>query len=304
MALEDTQAARRIRYLTPVNAGKVLGNGRYWTVPFLRRYLERADIALRSRAEDGFLYAVHGPELARRVQVGGSGGFENEREKQSYALVALGILGAAAHSFGELTKAQVSFAEGKLLLDAQVLLPGFVARFLWRLAAFEHALGHSDDSSLARATQLPQHEVSPVDRGRLALVKGQIACMEGRGGGEELAEALLCAGTHRRGVLADLRDDVLTASLSVVRERALPLFAHHGLMQAIVHVRKSGVYSLPKRDAIRLLWIEGYIHYAQGLGRYGVRVLERAGKWIAELPDTEAELLAQDIKAAQAAEDT
>lgn len=112
-------ARRRIRYLTPLNASKVLAHPRYWTVAFLSLFLETCDETCFHDPEAGYLLAQHAPELARRIATDGDGGYACDGERRGFEIRALAVWGSCCRAYGELTRSETAYCLAyELIADA------------------------------------------------------------------------------------------------------------------------------------------------------------------------------------------
>ncbi|MEM8994716.1 MAG: hypothetical protein AAGF23_07980 [Acidobacteriota bacterium] len=297
----ERQAARRIHYFSSTEAGKVLGHPRYWTLPFLVRYLDKAAAATLEDPEEGFLFAVHGPELARRVPMDPASGYGDDARRRSFIVLALGLLGDAARRSGRLGKAEACFLEGRLLLEDE-WVAGPVAGFLWRLLEFDLESKRPTAEVVRIVSDLPADDVDPADVGRLFLVRSKIGLAAGGDVGPLLVGALTAAGAGRGSRYERLREDLFSLALAAVRGGQTRGIADHGLVAAVSRLRKRSGPAFSRRHRVMLLWIEGYAHSVQGLSRFGIRLLRRASRQLDVLDAGEQGELRSDLAAALARE--
>ncbi|MEO1370671.1 MAG: hypothetical protein AAFX50_26105, partial [Acidobacteriota bacterium] len=218
-----------MHYFSSATAGKVLGHPRYWTLPFLMRYLDKAAAQTGKDPENGFLWAVHGPELARRVPVDRTAGYRDTAHRRSFILRALGLLGDAARLSGRTGRAEACFLEGRLLLE-QEWVAGPVAGFLWRLLDFNAASKKPSDDIVEIVSKLAKDDVEPLDAGRLALVRSKIGLAAAEEVGPLLVDALTAAGDGRGSGYERFREDAFSLALDAVRGGQPRRILDHGLV--------------------------------------------------------------------------
>lgn len=156
----EKAARRRIRYVTPLTASKVLGHPRYWSVAFLRLFLEACDEACFHDPEAGYLQAQHAAELARRIPIGDGAGYECAAEQRDWRLRALVVWGSCCRAYGELIQAEAAYGRAhELLRSAEVdrpPAPDVLGELKTRQAVLWMSRGALDKAleSLAEAVQL------------------------------------------------------------------------------------------------------------------------------------------------------
>ena len=273
--MQDPVAAakRRIGYLTPFNAGKVLAHRRYQTKPFVVLYFERLEQALHTDPEAGFLFALHAQELARRVPDGLPLGYEDPIERPAFRLVALGYLAVAAQAIGELAKAQASIAEGdSLARHHEIPLPAKI-RFAALKAKYLVGLGQNPEQLIATARALvPDEERAKLGADLAALLFAQARFdLARRKASTHLAEILFLAqGEDRRATR--LRQIVLADLLHRLRRKAITIGSLAPLLSMIIWLRKRSRGA----ERILLFWIEGLINRELGIERGAKRRLQWA----------------------------
>lgn len=266
---EEKRARRRIRYLSPLNAGKVLGHPRYRTRLFFSHYLERSEASVFASAEDGFLYAMHLPGLARLVPIGGAG-FRDHAERAGAHLRALGLFGLSAELYGEATTSQAAFAEGRFAISQEAELPepdkiaflAFQAEYL--------ASRHLDPRSVVEEGLAGARTPGEL-RGRLllALARYELATHQST---DALHEVLGCA-LEENPRSRRLRHRFFETATSALRRACLGQRACGRLLHAAVRGRRRLRRDV---DRARLFWIEGLALTAFGARRLGEKRLRRA----------------------------
>lgn len=272
LAMQDPVAAakRRIRYLTPLNAGKVLAHRRYQTKPFVVLYLERIEEAFHEDPEAGFLYALHAQELARRVPDGAPIGYADPSERHAFRLVALGHLAEAAQAVGELAKAQASIAEGTFLLRRDEIPLWARVRFQANKAGYLVDLGQNPKQLITEAmAHIPDDERPQlsVDLAALLFAQARFDLAE-RKASTAIAEILYLATGHdaRAG---RLRQRVLADLLHRLRHGAITMASLTPALPMVIWLRKSS----RGLERITLFWIEGLINRDLGIDRSAKRRL-------------------------------
>lgn len=120
----EHQARRRLRRVTPDNAGKVVSSDIYWTVPFLELYLEKCDAVAFEAPAEAYKLAFHAPSLADLIGVGNRAGeYATEREKLSHQIRARCVLGSACFRIGKNDDATRAYAQAQDLLSCGEVLP-------------------------------------------------------------------------------------------------------------------------------------------------------------------------------------
>ena len=273
----ERAAQRRIGYVSPLTAGKVLGHARYWTLPFLRLYLDLCDETAFHHPEEGYLLGQHAPELARRIPYG-EHGYASKIERQSWRAHALAVWGSCCRICGELTQAESAYRLALELTERRELSEDCRGEVHVRLGVLRMVQGQQE--AVDEVSRAIEFFSAAENQQRVA------DCLSIRG----LARYL--ARDPKR--LADLaRALELTDGKSARGRRTLTTILHN---MALV-ISRGGVDVAAQEMAYRLLmvvkrrlprnrsvqkakitWVEGLLLARLGITRLAERRLQRARK--------------------------
>ncbi|MEM6794660.1 MAG: hypothetical protein AAF725_11820 [Acidobacteriota bacterium] len=278
-------ARRRIRYISPLNAGKVLAHGRYWSLPFLKLYLEGCDEKIFLEPEDGFLLAQHAPELARRIGVGGEGHYLSEREKRSWRVRALAVWGSSCRAYGELTQAEAAYRLGFELLEEGIDDESSGELHL-RAAVLALTQAHGDAASLVESA-LESFERSAIDQKRAdaLAIRGLIKIMasdpEGLVDSARVLSLVDPGGARgRRTMVSALHNMALAATRGTSSIEAQDFACR--LLRETKRKMASKPNSSPK---MKVLWVEGLLLAKMGITRLAEKRLARSRDGLRKLHD-------------------
>ena len=290
---------RRIRYVQPNNAAKVLGHRRYWSLPFLRLYMDLCDERLFDVPEEGYLLAQNLPELARRIEVGRSedGHYPSSSAKASWQIRSLAVWGSACRARGELTQAAAAYATATRLAADEGVAPkdSAIGELAARSAVLDLTLGRCEDA--------------------LAQAERALAVFRSRHDVIRLADTLVIRGLVRTHLqiagpppLADYIEAIRWTDPRDRRSRRTFLCALHNIVVAIYRdagdapsleetykvLRRLGKELARRPMSItkaKIQWVEGLILARLGTERLAWRRLRRARSSIRQLGDRRAETL-------------
>lgn len=286
-------ARRRIRYISPLNAGKVLAHRRYWTLPFLRLYLETCDEHIFHDPEDGYLLAQHAPELARRIETGrADGAYAGEDEKRSWRVRALAVWGSSCRAYGELTQAEAAYrlatelaaggvdpeSAGELRLRAAVLAFSRLDASAGPL--LEQAI--TDFSAAGRQGRLAD---ALVVRGALRIREMDPLGLVDSARALELADATMARG--QRTMIGALHNMAIAATRGTSSIESQEVA--HRLLQTVKKRLANKPRSLTK---MRVFWVEGLLLAKMGITRLAEKRLLRVRDGLQQLGDALALTLA------------
>ncbi|MEM9554733.1 MAG: hypothetical protein AAGC60_10775 [Acidobacteriota bacterium] len=274
---EQKKARDRMRLVTPETSYKVLGHPRYWTVEFLRLYLDHCDAVALDDPDAACTMAEQAPMLAQRIRVGErSGEFPNEAQKRSLRLLALAVHGSCCRASERLRQAQECFDACEAFLAEGVTLEA-AAELKRRQAGL---LGMRGDTRALR------------------LVDEALEIFARASGLEGEAEALLLRAAlehrfQRATGLADASRAMRAARLTTDRGQRTVEAALHFLTFTLLDERPTIVeqqqayrilQAVKKRLAhrpkslrkMKVFWIEGLLLSSLGITRHAVRRLAKA----------------------------
>ena len=280
-------ARRRIRYITPVTASKVLAHPRYWSLPFLRLFLDSCDEACFHDPEAGYLLAQHAAELARRIPVREVGGYASTAERRDWRMKALAVWGSCCRAYGELTQAEAAY---RLAHELTATAPGERPPSddaLGELAARQAVLWMSR-GAMEKALESLDEAVSLFERGGNARRKADALTIRGLAryfvrdpdslfdlvAALELVQADTPGG--RRTLAAVLHNMALVISRGGVTTKAQE-WAYKLLVQTKKEIRRPR--SVQK---IKITWLEGLLLVRLGITRLAEKRLRRAYEALAE----------------------
>ncbi|MEM1177322.1 MAG: hypothetical protein AAGM22_03185 [Acidobacteriota bacterium] len=284
-------ARRRIRYISPLNAGKVLAHRRYWTLPFLKLYLEACDEKIFEDPEEGYLLCQHAPELARRIEVHGNTetgestawSYGDPAEKRSWRVRALAVWGSSCRAYGEFTQAEAAYRLATELAGEGVDAESFGEL---RLRAAVLAFARYDDGAAQLLDLAIDDFTASACRARLAdawVVRGalRIRDMDPRGLVDS-ARALELADTAstrgRRTMVGALHNMAIAATRGTSSIESQEVA--HRLLQTVKRRLANKPRSLTK---MRIFWVEGLLLAKMGITRLAEKRLTRVRDGLEQL---------------------
>ena len=270
-------AQRRIGYVSPLTAGKVLGHERYWTLPFLRLYLDLCDETAFHHPEEGYLLGQHAPELARRIPFGVQG-YASELERRSWRVHALAVWGSCCRVCGELTQAESAYRLARELAEQQDVSADCRGEIHARLGVLRLAQGRKQAlKEVSRAIDL---FASTENHRRVA------DCLSIRGLARYLwGDPESLADLTRALELADGQDvrarrtvtTILHNMALVITRGGVDVTAQEMAYRLLTVVKRR----LPRNRSIqkaKIIWVEGLLLARLGITRLAERRLLRARK--------------------------
>ena len=289
----ERMARRRIRYISPLNAGKVLAHRRYWTLPFLRIYLENCDEHIFHDPEDGYLLAQHAPELARRIDVAQTDSdYVDETAKRSWRVRALAVWGSSCRAYGELTQAEAAYR-----LAAELAADGVDRESAGELRLRTAVLAFSrlDPNAGPLLEDAVQDFTVAGRQSRLAnalVVRGALRVREmdplglaDSARALELADATTARG--QRTMIGALHNMAIAATRGASSIESQEVA--HRLLQAVKKRLANKPRSLTK---MRVFWVEGLLLAKMGITRLAEKRLLRVRDGLEILGDALALTLA------------
>ncbi|MEM6793526.1 MAG: hypothetical protein AAF725_06060 [Acidobacteriota bacterium] len=300
-------AARRMGYITPSNAAKVLGHDRYWTAEFCQLFFEHAELL---RFDDPAAAAVLlrlMPELLRRVRVGDRAGqFADPAAMASLEVRSWALLADCERLRDRPSTARRAVERARALAAAAPRVSLLAAAEVYRRGA---ALAIEGGGAPASGEESPGPETLERARAQLVAARGLLQPASGvveAHAPRAHAETLLMIGglpaRDRRAGLAELAEALAFSrphepAGSAVFEAALDLLEPRLGEQAIslrtfdqvgFWLKLALKQRLPRHDRLcrpRLLWSEGRVLSALGVSQLAERRLSKVWQLLADLDE-------------------
>lgn len=299
---------RRIRSITPENAGKVISRDIYWSVPFLELYLEKCDAVAFERPADAFRIAHHAPGLADWIGIGRrQGEYPTEDVKRSYRIRARSVFASTCFRIGQIAEARTQYENARLLLEARDAdgddMRYAKADFLMRWGNFHtKTRERGDDEGLRLLNEALEllTELQAPDLSAGLTLRGSWFWYAGQNqrAAIDWAQALSIASKHpnnapsRRILIAAL------GNLSLLLAQTTLYVLDQDRVLALIHQARKRLAS-QHLSAIKakLHWIEGTLNRRLQLDRAALRLLEKARDGFRELKMPEEYLIVSLEKA-------
>ena len=278
----EREARNRMRLVTPDTAVKVVSRDIYWTVPFLRLFLERCDDLGVDNTHEALKLAHFAPRLAQLIGVGGRPGeYISSEQKHSYEVLALAVLGSLCRRANKIGAAEGHFAHAFVLADRRSTAAFALGELLRRYGLLRAMLAKTDAMAhLDRAVAVLRESGRYRDSMASALnTRGHVLVTEQRWQEASLdfEEAVECA---------DLGTSIgkKTASAAVVNlaftisAGSLRLDERARILEFVKTIRKDVGTRASSEMKARLLWMEGWLYHQLSFDRHAARVLRRARK--------------------------
>lgn len=268
-----SSARRRLSYITPDNAQKVLRHDRYWTPELIHLYLERCEQARLTDPVGAWKLVRWAAELVELVRIGaGQGEMASRAEKVSWQARSLALEGEIAALAGLQERVEPAFSRAASLSTREKIKIVAGAELQRRRGAFAAREGRLEEARRHLASALPLFR-------RLE-------------GGIGLAETLLLHGatTDHAAMVAlsealswaspkgDLERSVHDAALALLMERLHEPRVSYEEYEAILGwlylTRKKWFARRSKsKRKLGVIWAEGRVLSCLGLGRLAQRRL-------------------------------
>ncbi len=283
------KAKRRLSYLTPDNAHKVLRHDRYWTVELMELYLRRCEHLRMTVPMDGWKMVQHAVELVELIRIGeAAGDFGSRAERLSWSARASALEGEIAGLVDSESVAEQAFRRALELTSRERIQVLAAAELQRRRAAFEMRRGRR--SRACRYLEQSLVFFRRLDAGsglaEALLLAGFLRCPEK--GLVGLAEALAC--TRPKGILEErIFDAALTLLMERMQEPRVTFEEYEAILGWLYLARKRWFARRSKTvRKMGLLWAEGRVLACLGLGRLAQRRLSRAWQGLTQLGAFEA----------------
>ena len=283
------KAKRRLSYLAPDNAHKVLRHDRYWTVELMQLYLKRCEHLRLTVPTDSWKMIQHAVELVDLIRVSeAAGDFGSRAERLSWSARAFALEGEIAGLVGSESVAERAFRRALDLTSRERIQVLAAAELQRRRAAFELRRGRR-----GRACRYLEQSLvffRRLDAGpglaEALLLAGFLKCPEK--GLVGLAEALACA--RPKGLL---QERIFDAALSLLMERMQEprvTFEEYEAILGWLYLARKRWFARRSKTVRKmgLLWAEGRVLACLGLGRLAQRRLSRAWQGLTQLGAFEA----------------
>lgn len=281
-------ARRRLSYIAPDNAQKVLRHDRYWTSELLQLFLQRCETLRLSDPQDSWKMVRWASELASLIRIGeGEGELASRAEKASWLTRALALEGEVAGLVGRSEQSDAAFARAvevslgeRIQVVAGAELQRRRAAAALREKRFEEARRHLDLS-----LELFRRLDPGLGLSEALLLYG---CLGESCGLVGLAEAL--AHIPPKGRLQEgIYDACLTLLLDKLDRPGVSFEEYEAVLGWLYVTRKNWFAKRSKsRRKLRLVWAEGRALSCLGLGRLAQRRLSNAWLGLSRLGDSEA----------------
>ncbi|MEM8994123.1 MAG: hypothetical protein AAGF23_04945 [Acidobacteriota bacterium] len=251
----------------------------YWTVPFLKLFLERCDSLAFESPRAALDLATHAPQLARRVPVDrGQGSYGSREERYAFEVRATTVLASLCRAAGNYCDAEKHYTDAFGIVRKHPVTKDAHAELIRRHGYFlmcqrdERAVGvlesavlefrdTDDRNGLADALVslgICRCELQSDIAGGLHLFAEALTVLDaGSVRGQETATAALANLSHALGLGATL--------------------AHQDEVRALVKQARGGLSSQPRSLLkAKLLWMEGLLYRNLHFARHAARLLGRA----------------------------
>lgn len=272
-------ARRRLGYITPMSSGKVLAHPRYWTLAFLRLYLDLCDETTFHCAEEGYLLGQPAAELARRIGIQ-DGGYGNDQERLDWRVRALAVWGSCCRAHGQLTESRAAYRRAfELVSEAHGdgLSPYCLGDLHTRYAVFCLTTGRAE--ALTHLNQAVDRLEGDLESGRpladALAIRGLVRYLRGDVDSlEDLARSLKWLQPRtprgRRTLISVLHNMALAISRGGMTTEAQEL-----AYRLLTHCQKQ----LQRPRSVqrhKMLWLEGLLLARLGITRLAERRLLKA----------------------------
>lgn len=279
-------ARRRMRLVTPQNSAKILGHDRFWTLSFLRLYLEECDARVADYPGEGYLLGQHAPELARRIPVDrGEDSYDDEAAQRSWQVEALAVFGSTCRASSRFTEAEYAYRRAFELSELEVH-DRSRAELLMRFAVFKATIEEVDVVPLVKeAKRLFEDSRFLVGQADALVILGILPTFRGAPAGiSDLVRALCLAdGKTRRGArtyaaaLQNLSMAVSDQGVSFSEQETA-----YVLIQEVKRLLRRSPRSVRK---MRVFWVEGLLLLNLGSQALAESRLSKARKGLELLRD-------------------
>ncbi|MEO1370507.1 MAG: hypothetical protein AAFX50_25275, partial [Acidobacteriota bacterium] len=134
-----------MRLVKPETAVKVVTRDIYWTLPFLRLYLERCDTLGVDAPHEALQLAHYAPRLAQLIGVGGrTSDYSTADQKRSYEVMALAVLASLCRRVGRVSDARGYYAHAFALVQQGRVSVRVSGELLRRYGLLQTMLRESD----------------------------------------------------------------------------------------------------------------------------------------------------------------
>ena len=268
----------------PSQASQVLQQAKYWTQAFCWLYFEMCDDLIFDDGHAGLQAAEVGPELVSLVSR-----FSRDSEPCSpLRLRALGVLGSAYRTSGDLIQAEEIYQDGLRLLREEHIPAPEQANFMFRLAILRSVQNRMPEalrlaSGSIRTYRAASKALRQRHLGEALVIRG---CLYGMAGDtsaamKDLSEALSCTDPRARPRIYHCASHNLAYSLVVkgaVDSRSLSTVENY-LTKARKFLRKR-----PRsRQKLQLVWLQAIIMMRFGSTRRGEAALKTARRGFLEM---------------------
>lgn len=283
-----SSARRRLSYITPDNAQKVLRHDRYWTPELIQLYLERCDQLRLTQPVEAWKLVRWAAELVELIRVGlGRGELSSQAEKLSWQTRSLALEGEIAGLVGLPHRAEPAFAKALSLSRREKIQVVAGAELQRRRAAYALRQGQVDearrllDSAVAWFRRLD----GSVGLAETLLLYGAVGDTTGL---VALAEALVWAPP--KGALERCVHDASAAMLMErLHEPRVSFEEYEAILGWLYLARKKWFARRTKSQRkLGLIWAEGRVLACLGLGRLAQRRLATVWQGMSSLGRFEA----------------
>ena len=283
-----SSARRRLSYITPDNAQKVLRHDRYWTPELIDLYLERCEQARLDDPAAAWKLVRWATELVGLVRVGERPGeMASRAEKVSWQARSLALEGEIAALAGLRDKAEPAFARAAALSTREKIKVVAGAELQRRRAAFALREGRRDEARRHLALALPLFRRLGGGAGlaETLLLQGAVADHAAM---VALAEALTWASPKGR-LEKRLHDASLALLMERLHEPRVPYEEYEAILGWLYLARKKWFARRSKSTRkLGVIWAEGRVLSCLGLGRLAQRRLATVWQGFSRLGRFEA----------------
>ena len=283
------KAKRRMSYLTPDNAKKVLRHDRYWTVELLQLYTRRCEQLRLTDPDASWKMVRHLAELVALIRVGdGAGELGSRAEQASWLTRALALEGEIAGLNEDFERANAAFARAFGISVSERIQVVAAAELQRRRAAYAMGCGTLDEARHHLEQSLGLYRRLESGSGLAeALLLGGFLRWPGRGL-VGLAEALAC--TRPRGMPEERVFDGAQALLMARMQEPRVTFEEYEAILGWLYLARKKWFARRSKTVRKmgLLWAEGRALSCLGLGRLAQRRLSRAWQGLSQLGAFEA----------------
>ncbi len=276
---------RLIRELDlPDQADLVIQRAKYWSPAFCWLYFEKCDELIFDDGHAGLEAAEVGPELVSLVNRFGS----DPESGMPLRLRALGVLGSALRSVGDLVRAEEIYQEGLRLLKTEQIPASEKANFLFRLAVLRSVQNRMKEAlRLANGSLRVYRESSEGIRrrhlGEALVIRGYLFGLTGDTAAamNDMSEALSCTDPRIRPRIHYSASHNLAHSLvlkGAIDSRSLSKVESH-----LTKARKFLSRRPRSRQKLLLVWLQGNIMMRFGSTRRGEAALKSARRGLLEM---------------------